>query len=583
VALAWSSAPQLFAAVLLTQVVEAVAVVASVEGVHGVTSAVLVRSSDGSLDAASVVPSGVVLLVATMVVAACQCIQPALAAMLGERLAVTATSDVLDVAGRMALSDFDRPDVLDRLKRCEVGALVRPGQLAVGLGALLSGTVGAVALLLAVLSIQPWLAAAGIAAAVPLWWAARRDGAQAYESVRGLSRLERRRMYLAGLLTRREHAAEVRALDLAPEVLRRYRALGDERYPEVRRLALERARRQLFARATGGTLLLGAFAVLGAMLVTGHISLADATAAAAAGAALRARLADTSMGVRQTQEAAEFVDDHRQLLAGAHVPTATTLAADPHPRRLELRLEGVCFTYLDAPTPALRGVDVTLRSGEVVALVGANGSGKSTLATVAAGLLPPTAGRVVWNGQDLQGLAADQWRRDVALLPQRPGRYDETLRDNVAFGATHRRPDDTVVERALLGAGAGDILRRANHDLDTALGREQDGVLELSGGQWQRIALARTFYRGGRLLILDEPTAPLDPVAEHDLVDRLRGSFADRAVLMITHRMAAARAADHVVVLDAGRVVEQGPPDALLATGGAFAHLCATQADLWAA
>lgn len=584
--LARAGAPRLFLAVLAVQVVEALAVVGAIQGLQLVTAALLGEAGSAAAPELDALGWPGTLLVASLTVGAvCQSAQPALATVLGERLAVVTTSEVLRVAGTIPLIDFDRPEVLDRLKRVETGSLVRPAQLAVGLGILLSGAVGAAALTVAVLTVQPWLAGVAIIAAVPLWWAARRDGAQTYETVRGLSRLERRRIYLAGLLTRRERAAEIRALELTPVLLTRYGTLSQERYREIAGTAWDKARRQLRARAAGGLLLAAGLTALLVMLIGGNLQIPDAIAAAAAGAALRGRLADAATGIRQVQEAAQFVDDHAAVMAAAppvtdEPPDRPARPAGAH-HALQVALRGVTLRYPGTSVPALRDVDLQIRTGQVVAVVGANGSGKSTLAAVLGGLLAPTAGTVLWDGADRAELTADEWRPDVALLLQDSGRYQETLRDNVAFGAAHRPGDDERIRAALVQAGGEGLLRRHPEGLDTDPGREQDGGAELSGGQWQRIALARTFYRGGRLLILDEPSAPLDPMAERDLVGRVRRSFTNRAVLLITHRMPAAMSADHVVVLDRGTVIEQGTPDALLARGGAFHDMCRAADRLW--
>ena len=562
--------------------VAALAVAGSVQAIQLLTAALLAASPGQSYDVGTLLRPGGLLLLAVTVASVCEAWQPAIASVLGERLAGVTTAEVLQVAGTIDLADFDRPDVLDRLKRVEVAAMIRPAQLAGGLGILLSGSVGAVALTVAVLALQPWLALAAVLAAVPLWWAAQRDGACQYESIRGLSRLERRRMYLAGLLTNRERAAEVRALELTPVLLERYQLLSRERCAEVTRTAVDRARRQLAARAVGGALLLLGVLAMVAMLHAGTLSIPDAVAAGAAGAALRGRLADAAAGIRQLQEAAEFVDDHAAVtstgLGGMREPLRELPANQP---LRDLSLRHVSMFYPGMTKPALRDVDLEVRVGEVLALVGANGSGKSTLAALVAGLLTPTSGVVARNGVDLRGLPAHTWRPDVSVLLQDPVRFQESLRDNVSFGAVRRPVDDQAIRDCLADAGAEFLLSLDDQELNTHLGREQDGGFELSGGQWQRVALARTFYRGGRLLILDEPSSALDPMAERDLVDRLRRSFTERAVLLITHRMAAARIADRVVVLDGGSIIEQGTPTELLAADGPFARLCEAQSDLW--
>jgi ATP-binding cassette subfamily B protein len=582
VRLARAGAPRLLDALLVVQVVEALALAASIQAIQRLTTALLSSSPGQDALGGSIWSSGV-LVMAVAIAGVCQACQPAIASVLGERLAGVTTAEILRVAGTVDLADFDRPDVLDRLKRVEVGAMIRPAQLAGGLGILLSGAVGAVALTIAVLTLQPWLALAAVLAAIPLWWAAQRDGASQYESIRGLSRLERRRMYLAGLLTRRDRAAEIRALELTPALLERYQLLSLERCAEVTKTAIERARRQLAARAVGGGLLLLGVAAMVAMLHAGTLTVPDAVAAGAAAAALRGRLADAAAGIRQLQEAAEFIDDHAAVTKtrpndAADGPITKQISGQP---LRDVALQRVSLVYPGMTEPALRDIDLELRVGEVVAVVGANGSGKSTLAALVAGLLTPTSGVVTRNGIDLQRLSTEAWRHDVSVLLQDPGRYQESLRDNVSFGAVSRPIDDPAVRDCLAAAGAELLLTLTDQGLDTHLGREQDGGFELSGGQWQRVALARTFYRGGRLLVLDEPSAPLDPMAESDLVDRLRRSFTDRAVLLITHRMAAARIADRVVVLERGAIIEEGKPADLLLTDSAFAEMCQTQSDLW--
>ncbi|MGN6605641.1 MAG: ATP-binding cassette domain-containing protein [Jatrophihabitans sp.] len=563
----------LFDALMLTQLLDAIALVLLVREVSVVTTRVL--GSDGRLPAAhTLVWPAVLLGVAAAVIGLCAAAQPALQTVLGERLSAATTQELLTAAGGLELADFDRPEVLDRLKRVEFGAFIRPAQLAAGLGITLSGLVGALALAVAVVTLAPWLALVAVVAAAPLWWVAQRDGAQAYRTVRGLTRLERRRMYLAGLLTRREHAAEVRCFDLAPTIVRRYSALSEQRRREVTATARDRMVRQLGARLVGGALLLVGLLVLAWLVHRGSASLAAAVAAAAAGVALRTRLADAASGLRQMQEAAEFLVDHAALVSS--VPDRPTVVDGGDPLT-EVELRGVTFTYPGRTTPALRGVDLTLRAGEITALVGANGSGKSTLAAVAAGLLAPSSGRVLFNGS----LNADAWRTQFAVLRQDAGRYQESLRDNVAFGATHREVSDDEVRSMLDAAGASSLLDALGDDLGTLLGAEVDGGRELSGGQWQRVALARVLCRGGSVLILDEPTAPLDPLAERDLVARLRRSFADRAVLLITHRMAAARQADQVVVLDGGVIVQRGEPGVLVRQSGQFAELCAAEDAVW--
>jgi ATP-binding cassette subfamily B protein len=241
-------------------------------------------------------------------------------------------------------------------------------------------------------------------------------------------------------------------------------------------------------------------------------------------------------------------------------------------------LDTVSYTYPDTATPAVRGVSLRVEPGEIVALVGENGSGKSTLAKLAAGLYQPTAGSVrldgsgtASSGEPLTGL--------VSAVFQDFARYDLTVRENVWLGAPWRGDDTAAIQAALADAGAAEPLQRLPEGLDARLGRRFEGGLGLSIGQWQRLALARAFYSPAPLLVLDEPTAAMDPKVEADLFDRIRELCAGRGVLLVSHRFSTVRSADRIVVLDEGQVVEEGTHDALMARHGVYAALYETQAE----
>jgi len=235
-----------------------------------------------------------------------------------------------------------------------------------------------------------------------------------------------------------------------------------------------------------------------------------------------------------------------------------------------LRLEGVRFRYPGSPRPALENFDLEIRAGQIVAVVGSNGAGKSTLIKLLCRFYDPEAGRVSLDGIDLRALDIEELRSRITVLFQQPVHYNDTVRDNIAYGDL-RSPSEAL-EPAVRAAGAEDIIARLPEGLDSMLGRWFAEGAELSVGEWQRLALARAFLRRAPILILDEPTSAMDPWAEADWLARFRELAAGRTVLIITHRFSTARFADVIHVMNEGRIVESGTHEQLLQAGGRYAQ-----------
>jgi ABC-type multidrug transport system fused ATPase/permease subunit len=220
-------------------------------------------------------------------------------------------------------------------------------------------------------------------------------------------------------------------------------------------------------------------------------------------------------------------------------------------------------------------------AGEIVALVGENGSGKTTLAKLLCRLYLPHAGRVLWDGVDTATVDPDGLRRWVAVIFQDFLHYALTASENIGMGRHQQIDDPDAIRAAARQAGAHDFLARFPEGYETVLGPEFEGGKELSVGQWQRIALARAFFRDAPFIILDEPTAALDARAEHELFESIRTLCRGRSVLLISHRFSSVRSADRIYVLDAGKIVESGSHDQLMAVGGRYADLFTLQASAY--
>jgi ATP-binding cassette subfamily B protein len=243
-------------------------------------------------------------------------------------------------------------------------------------------------------------------------------------------------------------------------------------------------------------------------------------------------------------------------------------------------LEEVSFRYPGAETDMLRQVSFAIRPGERMALVGRNGAGKTTLVKLLCRFYDPTEGRILLDGVDLRDYDLDDLRRQIGVVFQDFVAYQLTAQENVGLGDVRRLEDLAAVQAAARQGGAAALIEALPKGYATRLGSQFGGV-NLSGGQWQKIALSRAFMRDAQLLILDEPTAALDVQAEYDVYRRFSELTQDRMTVLVSHRFSTVRMADRIVYLEEGRLVEEGSHEQLLALDGGYAHLYGLQAELY--
>ncbi|MFJ4856751.1 ABC transporter ATP-binding protein [Streptomyces sp. NPDC088730] len=373
----------------------------------------------------------------------------------------------------------------------------------------------------------------------------------------------------------REAADQIRAGTMAAFLSGRYRQTVARINREDRTAADKGARMSLLGALCGG---LGSAVVWAAvvwLLATGRISVGHAGTAVFAlqtvGQSVRGLVAVGARAVRTGL----YMDDWSRFLdlAGGYAMRRGEHRPEP-PDEIEIR--SVSHRYAGKDQDALSDVSLTLRRGEVTALVGFNGSGKSTLSKLVSGLYLPTGGQVLWDGVPTGDADPQALWQQVALVPQDYAHWPLTVRENVTQGQPTAR-GDAAVREACDAADADEVIDKLGAGLDTLLAREWLNGEELSGGQWQRIALARAFFREAGLLVLDEPTANLDPRAEYRIFQRLRDLARDRVVLLVTHRITNVAVADRIVVLDGGRVVQEGTYKALAEQDGLFKQLLSYQ------
>ncbi|MET9389271.1 ABC transporter ATP-binding protein [Streptomyces sp. NPDC006624] len=419
---------------------------------------------------------------------------------------------------------------------------------------------------------------------LPSAWSALTVARRRYESFHAWVQHARAGRLLGSLLIEPEAAPEIRVHGVGSFLLRHFRAMSETAEAEQARLARLAARTGLIAAALTGLATVATYATLGGLLLAGAMALSVAGTAVIAIRTGSQSLDTLVVEVNALHEEALFVGDLQRLHSEA-AQRAIPVGGRPLPEDpREIRFENVTFRYPgDGIRPALDDVTLTLPLGRIVALVGENGSGKTTLVKLLAGLYTPQRGRILWDGVDAAGADRHELAERIAMVAQDFKRWPFTARVNVALG----RPSAPVCEERLAAsiaeAGAETVVADLPRGLDTLLARNFSGGHELSGGQWQRLGIARAAYRRGSILIVDEPTAALDARAELEVFERIR-ALADsgQTVVLITHRLASVRHADLVHVLDQGRVVESGTPDELLVAGGLYAELYALQAEQFA-
>ncbi|MGW4463738.1 ABC transporter ATP-binding protein [Micromonospora sp. NPDC004704] len=443
---------------------------------------------------------------------------------------------------------------------------------------LITGVVGVLATAVAVAVIQPILLPCLLLAAVPEAVTAVRIARRQYLNL--LARITRRRRMwmLATLMANRHTAAEIRSYQMREFLLGEYRRMMNAETRADLDLVRSQTTTRLFGASVAGLASFAVYGVLGGLLLVGWVALA-----AAATALLALQTAHSSLGIavfatNSLYEDALYYQDYRDFLARAHGRTRPS-DGQPVDGFDTIELDRVSLSYPDTDTPAVDEVSLTVRRGQVVALVGENGSGKTTLAKLIAGLYHPSSGVIRWDGTDTTDLDHHSLASHVAVMTQDWWKFPFTARQNILIGRHDgpvNRPGPSM-EDAARAAAAHDMILDLPYGYDTLLDREFKNGHDLSGGQWQRLVAARSLYRDARLLVCDEPSAALDARAEHAMFQHLR-RHPDRLIVLITHRLANVRHADQIYVMREGRLVQQGNHDDLMAQDGLYRELFDLQA-----
>jgi ATP-binding cassette subfamily B protein len=492
----------------------------------------------------------------------------------GNRMSVR----LMEHAATLDLQHFEDPEFYDKLQRARrqttgrvalISTLLQMGQQLLTLASLLA----------ALVAFNPYLLIILVIAILPAFIGETYFAGITYSLFFRWTPERRELDYLRYVAASDVTAKEVKLFGLSDHFIRRYERLADDYYKANRGLSIKRAASGTALSALSTLAYYGAVAFIVVQAVNATITIGTLTFLTGSFDRSRGLIQAVLLRAAGLYEESLFLRDLFEFLA-----MKPDVASRPHARPFPARInhgfvfDDVGFRYPDREQWALRNASFEFNAGERIALVGENGAGKTTLVKLLTRLYDPTEGRILLDGVDLRDYDIDGLRRAIGVIFQDFVRYDLVARENIAVGRIESIGEEDRIRDAAAKSLAADVVQRLSSGLDHMLGRRFDGGADLSGGEWQKIALARAYIRDAQVLVLDEPTASLDARAEYQVFQRFSELTAGRMAVLISHRFSTVRMADRILVLDAGRVIEDGSHEALLARDGRYAELFSLQA-----
>lgn len=495
------------------------------------------------------------------------------------RVQLEAERRLLVQAAKVDIGHFDNSNWHDRLARAKRDVSWRPGDLVWSvLG--LSGNIVTIALMASLLaSLHYLLVVLALASSILALLMERSVTNKMYEYFYKETPEEREREYLGDLLAQPRTTKEIRAYVIANYLSDRHRNLSESLLAERARMYLSGTRISWLTGLLSGTTLVLAYLFVAWKGLAGQIDPGGVVLVIGAFTTVSGTLSNISSTFVSVDQHTTFLDDFFSFLS---IEALVPEPADPKPLPASLDdgivYDNVSFSYPGAASPAVSGLNLHIRKGELIALVGENGAGKSSLVKLLLRFYDPTAGSVRVGGVDIRQITTETLRSRIGVLFQDYASYELTVRENVMMGRPDAPADDARILQALRDSRSEWLVSKMPKGLDSKVGRLFEGGHDLSGGEWQRLALARIMYRSADIWILDEPTSALDPEAEAAIFAELKENLKGRIGIVISHRFSTVRIADRIAVIGDGRVTELGTHSELMAANGRYAALFELQA-----
>jgi len=597
--LVWDASPAvtagLFAATVVAGVVPAVSAYTSKLLVNAVVHGIVVRSSKPPIADAvkldfglwhptfssvnAIIVLAVLQLLIFALIAFLSTVRNITQQLLQNSVSMRIQLMVMEKAASLDLAFYEEPASYDLLRRAQTDSINRPVLMISTAFGLVQTALTFVTMIALLVVVSPLLALLALLSPVPAFIADTRYGWRGYNIARWGSRLLRRMNYLVTLLTTDSYAKEVKLFGLGRYFIDRYRLIGEAYYGSQRRQVVRRYLTgflwgNLSTIATSVTYLYVAL-----QAIVGKLTLGDLTLYTTAAQSVQSSIQGILGGFSGMYEHNLYLSNLFELMeTTSKLPTPANPVPVPNPVRGEIRFDHVSFAYPGASDNALTDLSFTVTAGETIAIVGRNGAGKTTLFKLICRLYDPTEGRILIDGVDIRDYDPAQLRAQIGGMFQDYVTYQATAAENIGLGSLGAIADREAILKASRQAGSDGLIAGLPQGYDTALGKWFDAGVNLSGGEWQKVALARAFMRDARILLLDEPTSALDAQAEYDLFERLHTLTRGRTAVYISHRFSTVRRADRIVFLEHGRMVEEGTHEQLMRLNGRYARLFRLQA-----
>lgn len=499
---------------------------------------------------------------------------------LSDRFTLYANHVLLQQAVRLDLAHYELPEFYDTLSRAQQSGSTYPVRVLGTLTDLAGQFITFAGLLTLLLSFNPLILVLLVLTSLPALWVGIRYSGLRFKLLRRQTQSGRMADYLQRVLTTQEYVKEVRLYNLGSYLLGQWRDIRTQFNQELAEMAASQAKLRFGVGLMSSLGFYGAYAWVIVRTVQGAITLGDLTMYSGAFQQSQGLIQAVLFNIALVYEFNLYVSQFFEFLD--LTPSVVDL---PHPRpfptpmQTGLALQNVSFTYPGAAEPTLRHLNLTVRPGESIALVGVNGAGKTTLLKLLTRFYDVDEGQITIDGIALREFDLMELRRNIGVVFQDFSRYNLSVQDNIGFGDLRERDNLYRIKQAAEEAGADRLIADLEHGYQTILGKTFSDSAELSGGQWQKVGLARAFMTPAQILILDEPTAALDAIAEYELFQRFRQLTQGKMTFLVSHRFSTVRMADRIVVLEHGQIIEVGSHAELMARNGLYARMFSLQAS----